>query len=122
VEIFQNKDQRILCCQCLQGLANFPHHSLSRSTENLLLQSFSLLALSAKGMNQPRRGLLRQGLDHLATASFTGPLAEGFQHGVIRFLAAEPSTHARERLLNSHVGQRLLERINERCLPIPPPR
>src|SRR6185369_2227040 len=60
------------------------------------------------------------GMDHWATASFTNPLAERFQHGIIRFLAAEPFDTLPANYCQIRTpASRLLERINECCLPDP---
>src|SRR6476661_8422570 len=59
-------------------------------------------------------------MDHRATAIFTNPLAERFQHGIIRFLAAEPfhTLPANYSQIRTPASC-LLERINECCLPDP---
>ena len=45
MEVFQYEHERILRCQCFQGLANFTHHALARSSEDLLLQRLPLFGL-----------------------------------------------------------------------------
>src|SRR5882762_6759506 len=59
-------------------------------------------------------------MDHAAAIRITNPLAECFQHGVVRFLAAEtldalPANYAQIRA----AGSRLMKRINEGCLSDP---
>src|SRR5262249_30858782 len=57
-------------------------------------------------------------MDHGVPASFTNPLAERFQHRIVRFLAAEPFDTLPANYSQIRTpASRLLERINERGLP-----
>src|SRR6266481_4711685 len=49
MEILENQNQRAFCRQSLQSVTNLTYHALARGSQDLLLQSLSLLRFDQRG-------------------------------------------------------------------------
>src|SRR5262245_64740084 len=90
MEVFQDKQQRILASDYLQYFTHLANHALACSAQDFLLERLSLIGLQERReLNQPRRRMLDQCLYTGAAVLFTKKLPEGLKHRVIRLLGAE---------------------------------
>src|SRR5262245_4392282 len=119
MEILENQHQRSCPRDDLERFTQLAHHPFARRAGNLALQSGLLLRpYERRKLNQPGRGVRRQGVDDERPRSSTGELPESLEQRIVRFLTTKTFDRltARDRYAPSGCAGGL-KRIDQARLP-----